>query len=77
MIKGLGLSGTHAKDAIALFKNLYKCYEETDCSLLEINPLIVTEDDKIIALDAKFNFDGNALYKHPNILDMRLSLIHI
>ena len=71
LIKGLGLSGTHAKDAIALFKNLYKCYEETDCSLLEINPLIVTEDDKIIALDAKFNFDGNALYKHPNILDMR------
>ena len=71
LIKGLGLSGTHAKDAIALFKNLYKCYEETDCSLLEINPLIVTEDDKIIALDAKFNFDGNALYKHPNILEMR------
>ena len=71
LIKGLGLSGAHAKDAIALFKNLYKCYEETDCSLLEINPLIVTEDDKIIALDAKFNFDGNALYKHPNILEMR------
>ena len=71
LIKGLGLSGAHAKDAIVLFKNLYKCYEETDCSLLEINPLIVTEDDKIIALDAKFNFDGNALYKHSNILDMR------
>ena len=71
LINGLGLSRSHAKDAIELFKNLYKCYEETDCSLLEINPLIVTKDDKIIALDAKFNFDSNALYKHSNILDMR------
>ncbi|MAX12502.1 MAG: ADP-forming succinate--CoA ligase subunit beta [Candidatus Marinimicrobia bacterium] len=71
LIKGLGLSGSNAKDAISLFKNLYKCYEETDCSLLEINPLILTEDDKIIALDAKFNFDSNALYKHSNILNMR------
>ena len=71
LIKGLGLSRAHTKDAISLFQNLYKCYEETDCSLLEINPLIVTEDDKIIALDAKFNFDGNALYKHPSILEMR------
>ena len=71
LIKGLGLNGSHAKDAITLFQNLYKCYEETDCSLLEINPLIITEDNKIIALDAKFNFDGNALYKHPDILDMR------
>ena len=71
LIKGLGLSGSNAKDAVSLFKNLYKCYEETDCSLLEINPLILTEDDKIIALDAKFNFDSNALYKHSNILNMR------
>ena len=71
LIKGLGFSGSHVKDAITLFQNLYKCYEETDCSLLEINPLIITEDDKIIALDAKFNFDGNSLYKHPDILNMR------
>ena len=71
LIKGLGLSSSHAKDAIELFKNLYKCYEKTDCSLLEINPLVLTKDDKIIALDAKFNFDGNALYKHSNILEMR------
>ena len=71
LIKGLGLSSAHAKDAIELFKNLYKCYEKTDCSLLEINPLVLTKDDKIIALDAKFNFDGNALYKHSNILEMR------
>ena len=71
LIKGLGLSSSHAKDAIELFKNLYKCYEKTDCSLLEINPLVLTKNDKIIALDAKFNFDGNALYKHSNILEMR------
>ena len=71
LIKGLGFTGSHVKDAIILFQNLYKCYEETDCSLLEINPLVITEDDKIIALDAKFNFDGNALYKHPDIANMR------
>ncbi len=71
LIKGLGFSDSHMKDAIILFQNLYKCYEETDCSLLEINPLIITKDEKIIALDAKFNFDGNALYKHPDILSMR------
>ncbi|MAX10419.1 MAG: ADP-forming succinate--CoA ligase subunit beta [Candidatus Marinimicrobia bacterium] len=71
LIKGLGFAKNHVKDAIKLFQDLYRCYEETDCSLLEINPLIITEDDKIIALDAKFNFDGNALYKHSNILDMR------
>ena len=71
LIKGLGFGKNHVKDAIKLFQDLYRCYEETDCSLLEINPLIITEDDKIIALDAKFNFDGNALYKHSNILDMR------
>ena len=71
LIKGLGFSDIHMKDAITLFQNLYKCYEETDCSLLEINPLVITENDKIIALDAKFNFDGNALYKHPDLLIMR------
>ena len=71
LIKGLGFSDIHLKDAITLFQNLYKCYEETDCSLLEINPLVITENDKIIALDAKFNFDGNALYKHPDLLIMR------
>jgi succinyl-CoA synthetase beta subunit len=71
LIKGLGFSDIHMKDAITLFQNLYKCYEETDCSLLEINPLVITADDKIIALDAKFNFDGNALYKHPDLLIMR------
>ena len=71
LIKGLGLSDNHVKNAITLFRNLYKCYEQTDCSLLEINPLVITKNDKIIALDAKFNFDGNALYRHIDILNMR------
>ena len=71
LIKGLGLSDNHVKNAITLFRNLYECYEQTDCSLLEINPLVITKNDKIIALDAKFNFDGNALYRHIDILNMR------
>ena len=71
LIKGLGLSDNHVKNAITLFRNLYECYEQTDCSLLEINPLVITKNDKIIALDAKFNFDGNALYRHSDILNMR------
>jgi succinyl-CoA synthetase beta subunit len=50
---------------------LYKAYEDTDASMLEINPLIITNDDKIIALDAKMNFDDNALYRHPEIMAYR------
>ena len=57
--------------AVNIFKNMYKCYKEMDCSLLEINPLILSSDDKIIALDAKFNFDSNALFRHPEVIDMR------
>ena len=54
-----------------IFRKLYKCYYESDCSLLEINPLIITEDDKIIALDAKVNIDSNALFRHPDIISYR------
>jgi succinyl-CoA synthetase beta subunit len=57
-----------ARDA---FKNLYKCFDETDCSLTEVNPLIVTGDGRIVALDAKLNFDSNALFRHPDIVAMR------
>jgi succinyl-CoA synthetase beta subunit len=52
-------------------QGLYKAYWETDCSLAEINPLIVTGDGKVIALDAKFNFDPNALFRHPEIVAYR------
>ena len=54
-----------------IFRKLYKCYYESDCSLLEINPLIITEDEKIIALDAKVNIDSNALFRHPDIMSYR------
>ena len=54
-----------------IFRKLYKCYYESDCSLVEINPLIITEDDKIIALDAKVNIDSNALFRHPDIMSYR------
>ena len=57
-----------AKD---IFINLYKCYKEMDCSILEVNPLIKSEDNKIVALDAKLNFDSNAIFRHDDILDMR------
>jgi succinyl-CoA synthetase beta subunit len=54
-----------------LLKSLYKCFDECDCSLVEVNPLIVTGDKRVVALDAKLNFDDNALFRHPDIVAMR------
>jgi len=54
-----------------LFKSLYKCFNECDCSLVEVNPLIVTGDGRVVALDAKLNFDDNALFRHPDIVALR------
>ena len=71
IVYGLGLSGTAAKQAIGLVAKAYKLFIQKDCSLLEINPLVVTKDDQVIALDAKLNFDDNALYRHPDIMAMR------
>ncbi|TSA27762.1 MAG: ADP-forming succinate--CoA ligase subunit beta [Ignavibacteriales bacterium] len=68
---GLGLEGNAFKNFIPFMMKLYKAYEETDASMLEINPLIITNDDKIVALDAKMNFDDNALYRHPEIVAYR------
>jgi len=68
---GLGLKGDAFKEATRFFSKLLKAYEANDSSLVEINPLVITADDKVIALDAKMNFDDNALYKHKNIMDMR------
>ena len=68
---GLGLKGEVFKEATRFFSKLLKAYEENDSSLLEINPLVITAEDKVIALDAKMNFDDNALFKHKNILEMR------
>ncbi len=68
---GLGLEGDQIKSAVKFFMGLYKVYEETDASLAEINPLVVTKQGNVLALDAKINFDDNALYRHKDILDYR------
>ena len=68
---GLGLSGNAFKEAVQIFYKMYECYQKNDASILEINPLVLTKDDKIIALDSKFNFDSNALFRQKEILDMR------
>ena len=68
---GLGLEGNAFKEACSIFKKMYKCYQSTDASLLEVNPLIETNDKQIIALDSKFNFDGNALFRQKDIYKMR------
>ena len=68
---GLKLEKSVMKQAIPLFTKLYKCYESLDASLVEINPLVVTDQGELIALDAKFNFDSNALYRHKDIVELR------
>jgi succinyl-CoA synthetase beta subunit len=67
----LQLKGDLAKQAARLGAALYKAFLDKDMSLLEINPLVVTEDDRLICLDAKMGFDSNALARHPDILEMR------
>lgn len=67
----LGLTGPLLRQATKLITNVYKLFTTLDCSLVEINPLVVTTDDRVCALDAKFNFDDNALYRHPEIMEMR------
>lgn len=67
----LGLDGDKYKNCVKFFISLYDAYEKTDASLAEINPLVVTKEGRVLALDAKMNFDDNALYRHPDILEMR------
>ena len=68
---GLGLSGKAVNKAVKFMLALYKAFTEKDASLAEINPLIVTKSGDIVALDAKINFDSNALYRNPDILELR------
>ncbi|MCX8017301.1 MAG: ADP-forming succinate--CoA ligase subunit beta [Rhodocyclaceae bacterium] len=68
---GIGVPEGSLAQAIDTFKKLYTCYMETDASLAEINPLILEGDGSIKALDAKFNFDSNALFRHPEIVAYR------
>jgi len=67
----IGVPAASVPEAARLLKALYKCFWETDASLAEINPLILTGDGRVIALDAKLNFDDNALFRHPDIVAMR------
>ncbi|HEX5687662.1 MAG TPA: ADP-forming succinate--CoA ligase subunit beta [Ideonella sp.] len=67
----VGMTGSTVDQAVTLFKNLYRCYMETDASLVEINPLNRDSKGNLIALDAKFNFDANALFRHPEIVAYR------
>jgi succinyl-CoA synthetase beta subunit len=71
IVFALGLEGTAAKAAGAFVNGLYDAFTTLDASLLEINPLVVTSDGDLIALDAKMNFDDNALYRHPDVAALR------
>ncbi|MFP6883640.1 MAG: ADP-forming succinate--CoA ligase subunit beta [Roseibacillus sp.] len=68
---GLGFTGDEAKQFGKLLGNLFRLFLECDCSMVEINPLVRTTDGRVLALDAKFNFDDNALYRHPEIVEFR------
>jgi succinyl-CoA synthetase beta subunit len=68
---GLGLKGVEVKKAVAFMKGLYDCFVQRDASLIEINPLVVTADGDLVALDAKMNFDSNALYRQPKVTELR------
>jgi len=68
---GLGLAGDAFKQAVALIKALFALYLAKDCSLVEINPLVVTTDGRVFALDAKLNFDDNALFRHKELVELR------
>jgi len=67
----LGLTGSLMSQSSTLMANLYRLFIERDCSMVEVNPLVVTREGKLLALDAKFNFDDNALYRQPSIVAMR------
>jgi succinyl-CoA synthetase beta subunit len=71
LAKQLGFKSDQIKSAANLFSALYRTFIESDCSMVEVNPLVVTKRGEVLALDAKFNFDDNALYRHREIAAMR------
>jgi succinyl-CoA synthetase beta subunit len=71
IIKIFNLNDDAQKDAISLIKSIYKMFISTDANMVEVNPLILTKENKIMCLDAKVNFDGNALFRHPEITELR------
>ncbi len=71
LCKKLGISGEAVKSADFFMKKICKLFVDLDCSMAEINPLVITEDNKMIALDAKITFDDNALFRHPDLKELR------
>ncbi len=71
IVKIFNLEGNSKNEAISLIKSIYKMFIKTDANMVEINPLILTKEKKIICLDAKVNFDSNALFRQPEILELR------
>ena len=71
IIKVFNLHGVAKNKAISLIKSIYKMFIKTDANMVEINPLILTKEKKIVCLDAKINFDSNALFRHPEIVELR------
>ena len=71
LAKQLGFESSQVKNASKLFEGLYRTFIAYDCSMVEVNPLVITKKSEVLALDAKFNFDDNALYRHPEIAAMR------
>lgn len=71
VVAALGITGPAARQAAGLIQNLYRCYEQSDASIAEINPLVLTAEDEVLALDAKFNFDDSALFRHKDIAALR------
>jgi len=71
IIKIFDLNDNSKKEAISLIKSIYKMFISTDANMVEVNPLILTKEKKILCLDAKVNFDSNALFRHPEIIELR------
>jgi len=71
IIKIFNLDGSSKNEAISLIKSIYKMFIKTDANMVEVNPLILTKEKKIVCLDAKVNFDSNALFRHPEIMELR------
>jgi len=71
VVRAIGMPDAAEAEAVAVLQGLYRAFVEKDAMLAEINPLVLSADNRVIALDAKFNFDSNALYRHPEILAMR------
>ena len=71
LAKELGFAPTQMRAACKLFASLYRCFTACDCSMVEINPLVLTKGGEVLALDAKFSFDDNALFRHPDIVALR------